>query len=80
MLVTVPSAGPYEALSIARGLEPAYVATGIAPGPLADSLRVALRADGADYAARAELELEPYRRESVQRVFEQQVLPALGIR
>src|SRR4051812_7788944 len=80
MLVTVPSAGPYEALPIARGVEPAFVASGIAPGPLAEALRPALRADGADYAARAELELEPYRREAVQRVFEQQVLPALGIR
>jgi len=80
MLVTVPSAGPYEALPIARRLEPRFVAdTGTAEG-LAAALRAAVSADGADYAVRAQRELEPYRRENVQRVFEQQVLPALGIR
>jgi hypothetical protein len=80
MLVTVPSAGPYEALPIARRLEPRFVANEGTPDALAVSLRAALTAGGSGYAARAQRELEPYRRESVQRVFEQQVLPALGIR
>ena len=80
VLVTVPSAGPYEALPIARRLEPDFVAEELAPGALATALGAALRADRSDYAARGQRELEPYRRGSVQRVFEQQVLPTLGIR
>jgi glycosyltransferase involved in cell wall biosynthesis len=77
MLVTVPSAGPYEALPIARRLNPRFVAD---PDDLDRALADALASDGADYATRATRELAPYRRESVQRVFEDQVLPALGIR
>ena len=77
MLVTVPSAGPYEALPIARRLEPRFVADS---ETLDQALAAALTADDPGYAERAAHELEPYRRESVQRVFEQQVLPALGIR
>jgi Glycosyl transferases group 1 len=80
MLVTVPSAGPYEALPIARRLEPRFVPDDSTPKALATSLEAALSADGSDYAVRAQRELEPYRRENVQRVFEQQVLPALGVR
>jgi glycosyltransferase involved in cell wall biosynthesis len=77
MLVTVPSAGPYEALPIARRLEPRFIAE---PDTLDRAIAAALAADPAGYAERAANELEPYRRDSVQRVFEQQVLPALGIR
>jgi glycosyltransferase involved in cell wall biosynthesis len=77
MLVTVPSAGPYEALPIARRLEPRFVAEG---RPLEKALVAALEADDPAYAERATRELEPYRRDSVDRVFEQQVLPALGLR
>jgi glycosyltransferase involved in cell wall biosynthesis len=73
MLVTVPSAGPYEALPIARRL-------GFVADDLADALAMALGADADAYAQRAAQELEPYRRDSVQRVFEEQVLPALGLR
>jgi glycosyltransferase involved in cell wall biosynthesis len=77
MLVTVPSAGPYEALPIARRLEPRFIADA---DTLDRAIAAALAADGAGYAERAARELEPYRRDSVQSVFEQQVLPALGIR
>jgi glycosyltransferase involved in cell wall biosynthesis len=80
MLVTVPSAGPYEALPIARRLDSEFVTGEFAPGALATALGAALRTDGSDYAARAQRELAPYGRDSVQRVFEQEVLPALGIR
>lgn len=77
MLVTVPSAGPYEALPIARRLDPRLVAE---PDALADAIGAALAADREGYAERAAAELEPYRRDAVQRVFEEQVLPALGLR
>lgn len=75
MLVTVPSAGPYEALPIARRLEPRFVSE-----KLSSALGAALFAEPGDYAERAARELEPYRRDSVQRVFEHEVLPALGLR
>jgi glycosyltransferase involved in cell wall biosynthesis len=77
MLVTVPSAGPYEALPIARRLEPRFVADDAA---LDQALAGALITHDPGYAERAARELEPYRRDRVQRVFEEQVLPALGLR
>ena len=80
MLVTVPSVGAYEALPIARRLEPRFVSTAIDAYPLARALRSAFDADLPDYAARAARELEPYAPQAVQRVFEEQVLPALGLR
>ena len=75
MLVTVPSAGAYEALPIASRLEPRFVSDN-----LAGALGAALFAEPGDYAERAARELEPYRPASVQKVFEEQVLPALGLR
>jgi glycosyltransferase involved in cell wall biosynthesis len=77
VLVTVPSAGPYEALPIARRLAPQFVADGRS---LEQALAAALEVDDPTYAERAARELEPYRRDSVQAVFEQRVLPALGLR
>ncbi len=79
MLVTVPSVGPYEALPLARRLEPHFVSTAIDAYPLSRVLRAALEADLPDYADRAIQELAPYRRERVEDVFRQQVLPALGL-
>jgi glycosyltransferase involved in cell wall biosynthesis len=80
MLVTVPSLGPYEALPIAKRLDPRFVADGIDASSLAFALRAGLEAVPGDYAERAQQELEPYRRDAVQRVFEERVLPALGLR
>ena len=75
-LVTVPSAGPYEALPLARELAPELVS---------DDLAAALRAgldlpDREGYAARARELLAPFRPGAVQRVVAAEVLPALGIR
>jgi hypothetical protein len=80
MLVTVPSAGPYEALPIAHRLDERLVANAIEGDALARALRAGLAAESGDYAERAARELEPYSADAVQRVFEQQVLPALGLR
>jgi hypothetical protein len=80
MLVTVPSVGSYEALAIARRLEPRFVSTAIDAYPLARTLRAAFDADPGDYAERAGRELGPYSRAAVQSVFETEVLPALGLR
>ena len=80
MLVTVPSAGAYEALPIARRLDPRLVAAAIDSEALAAALSAGLAADPGDYAARAARELEPYSPAAVQRVFEERVVPALGLR
>jgi hypothetical protein len=80
MLVTVPSAGPYEALPIARRLDPRLVAEAIDADALAAALSAGLAADPGDYAARAARELEPYSPAAVQRVFEERVVAALGLR
>jgi len=80
MLVTVPSAGAYEALPIARRLDPRLVAAATDSEALAAALSVGLAADPGDYAARAARELEPYSPAAVQRVFEERVVPALGLR
>jgi glycosyltransferase involved in cell wall biosynthesis len=79
-LVTVPSEGPYEALAIARALDQRLVAAAVDHEALASALRAGLDTDVRAYAARAAPLLEPYRRNSVQHVFEQHVLPALGLR
>jgi glycosyltransferase involved in cell wall biosynthesis len=75
-LVTVPSAGPYEALPIARTLAPALVSD-----DLAGALRAGLDlADLDSYAAHARELLGPFRAGVVERVVASMVLPALGIR
>jgi glycosyltransferase involved in cell wall biosynthesis len=80
VLVTVPSAGPYEALPLARAIDERLVAAAIDENALAVSLAAGLQVDPSAYAASAAPLLEPYRPEAVRRVFEQQVLPALGLR
>jgi glycosyltransferase involved in cell wall biosynthesis len=75
-LVTVPSAGPYEALPLARALAPELVSQDLAP-----ALRAGLdRAEPEAYAAHARELLGPFRAGVVERVVAGSVLPALGIR
>src|SRR6185437_6701804 len=66
MLVTTPSPGPYVALPIARDLDSRLVGE-----DLASSLRTALDAPAPDYAARAALALEPFRRTELDRIVAQ---------
>jgi glycosyltransferase involved in cell wall biosynthesis len=79
-LVTVPSAGPYEALPIARRLDARLVAERIDAGALGCAIAAGLGVDVDAYSQRAAPLLEPYRRDQVQRVFDERVLPALGLR
>jgi glycosyltransferase involved in cell wall biosynthesis len=82
-VVTVPSEGPFEALPLLRALAPELVADAIGTEALVDPLRAALAWDGAaraDYRERALDALRPYRREALQQVVAERVLPALGIR
>ncbi len=81
-LVTTPSAGGYEALPLARELEPAFVARDERPEALARALRAALEmpaAARAAYSERARLLVAPYSDAEVRRRLEQDVLPALGL-
>jgi glycosyltransferase involved in cell wall biosynthesis len=80
VLVTVPSEGPYEALPLARRLDPGLVADGFDPESLARAIQAGLDADRDAYARRAAELLEPYRPDAVRRTFEERVLPALGLR
>lgn len=79
-LVTVASEGPYEALPLAKKLDMSLVSPTASPQSLAFALRAAFQIDLDDYAARATELLAPYRREAIQQVFNEQVLPALGLR
>ena len=79
-LVTVASEGPYEALPIATKLNSRLVAPSISPQSLSFAIRAGFQVDLDDYARRAQELLEPYRPESIRRVFQEQVLPALGLR
>ena len=81
-LVTVPTPGSFEALSLARELAPDLVAVDVS----ADSLAVAIRAGFAldderrrRYGERALELLRPYREEAIGRIVSEHVLPALGI-
>jgi glycosyltransferase involved in cell wall biosynthesis len=79
-LVTTPSAGGYEALPLARQLEPALVARDASPQSLATALRAALEmpaAARAAYAARAGELAAPYSEAEVRRRLEQDVIPLL---
>ena len=76
-LVTVPSAGPYEALGLARRLGPRLVDEDLARAleagfALADS-------ELEHYRRAAATELAPYRPAAVQAVVAERVLPALGL-
>jgi glycosyltransferase involved in cell wall biosynthesis len=79
-LVTVASEGPYEALPLATQLDPRLVSPTVTSQSLAFALRSGFQVDLDDYARRAYELLRPYRRDSIQEVFETQVLPALGLR
>jgi glycosyltransferase involved in cell wall biosynthesis len=81
-VVSVPSPGQFEALPLLRELAPELVAPELSAGALEGPLRAALGWDDAArerYAARAAELLAPYRRETLERVVAEQVLPALGI-
>jgi hypothetical protein len=80
LVATVPSGGPFEALRLARELEPALVADRIEPSELGRALRAAFglptertRA----YRERAAELLRPLRPEAVQRTLADDVLPRL---
>jgi glycosyltransferase involved in cell wall biosynthesis len=80
LLVTTPSAGPYEALPLARRLEPALVAAERSPQALAAALRAALglpEPARAEYRDRARGLVAPYSREELRRRLERDVLPFL---
>jgi hypothetical protein len=80
LVATVPSGGPFEALRIARGLEPGLVAAEVGASGLGRAIRAAfglpedrVRA----YRERARELLEPLRPEAVQRTVAEEVLPRL---
>ena len=80
LLVTTPSRGPYEALPLARRLEPALVAAERSPHALATALRAALELPEparAEYRDRARDLVAPYSRQELRRRLERDVLPAL---
>jgi glycosyl transferase family 1 len=80
LLVTVPSAGPFEALRIARELDPPLVAGDRSAEALARALGAALALgseERARYAERARDLLRPYSRESLSKRLRDEVLPAL---
>jgi Glycosyl transferases group 1 len=70
-LVTTASPGPYAALPLARALDARLV------GGVAEGLRTALDDPPPDYGARAAELLAPYRREAVDAVVREQLLPRL---
>jgi hypothetical protein len=71
-LVTNAAPGPYAALPLARTLDPRLVGD-----DLGVALRAALDEPRADYAARAQQALEPFRREAVDRLVAEDLLPRL---
>jgi glycosyltransferase involved in cell wall biosynthesis len=80
LLVTTPSRGPYEALPLARRLEPTLVATERSPQALAAALGAALdlpEPARAEYRDRARELVAPYSREELRRRLEHEVLPIL---
>lgn len=80
LLVTTPSPGPYEALGLARRLEPRLVAADMSPEALAAALRAAHGLPAAArerYRRRAAELLESYSREAFRQRLADEVLPAL---
>jgi hypothetical protein len=80
LLATVPTPGPFEALRLARELEPDLVATSSEPEALGRAIRAALELPDdhvRDYRRRAADLLRPYRPEAVQQAVEQEVLPRM---
>ena len=80
VLATVPAGGPYEALRVARRLEPSLVADAVEPTALAPAIRAAFELPEErvrDYRERAAELLRPYRSEAVEEAVAQELLPAL---
>jgi len=80
LLATVPAGGPYEALRLARELDPALVAATVDPAQLAGAIRAAFEASDAEaqaYRERAAELLRPYRSDAVQATVARELLPAL---
>jgi hypothetical protein len=80
LLATVPAGGPYEALRVARQLDPSLVANGIEATSLGTAIRAAFelpeeRAQA--YRTRAADLLRPYRSGAVQETVARELLPAL---
>ncbi|HEX8105812.1 MAG TPA: glycosyltransferase [Solirubrobacteraceae bacterium] len=71
-LVTWPSPGPYAALPLARALDPRLVTE-----DLGAALRAALDAPAPGYAERAAALLAPWRREAIDAVVRDELLPRL---
>lgn len=81
-LVTVPTPGSFEALPLARELDPRLVA-GADPRDFVKGIETALAFsddERADYARRARELIAPYSEDAIARVVADEVLPALGIR
>jgi hypothetical protein len=72
LLVTTPAAGPYPALAITRAIDPRLVSDDLGAG-----IRAALDDPRPDYAARAAEALAPFRRDAVDRVVADELLPRL---
>ncbi len=70
--MTTPAPGPYVALPLARELDPRLV-----DEDLGVALRVALDDPAPDYAARALELMAPFRREAVDRLIAEEMLPRL---
>ena len=80
LLATVPSGGPFEALALARELAPSLVASTLDPADLAAALRGAFELPEREtriYRERAAVLLEPFAPEVIQRVVEDELVPAL---
>ncbi|HVF79216.1 MAG TPA: glycosyltransferase [Solirubrobacteraceae bacterium] len=79
VLVTTTAPGPYAALPLARALAPRLVVErGDDAAALAGALRIALdTTSAADYAARAAAAIAPFRRDAVDAVVRDELLPRL---
>ena len=78
--VTVPSGGPFEALTLARELAPELVTHEIDAQALAAAIRTAFELPEdrlRSYRERAAALVEPFRPEAVQRTVTEQVVPTL---
>jgi hypothetical protein len=71
-LLTSPAPGPYVALPLARALDPRLVTTDLARG-----FRVALDEPLSGYAEQALEAMAPFRRETVDRIVSERLLPAI---
>ena len=80
LLATVPSGGPFEALTLARELGPGLVAPSLEPASLAAALRAAFELaepEARAYRERARERLQRFAPAAIQRVVERDVVPAL---